>query len=415
MSSKCPLNKKMRDDVIDYTQARSMLLERVSPVGTERVSLADCAGRILAEGLVAGEDVPPFDRSPYDGYALLSADTSGIDEDHPVTLEILEEVTAGHVGRCVVTPGKAVKVLTGAPLPEGADAIVPFEETRFTERTVTLLRPVKSGSNIIRTGEDVKAGSLLASAGTVIDSGLAATLAGQDIAVPSVYHVPRVGIISTGSELIEPGLPLEPGRIYNTNRYSLTAALTRDSAAPVFIGSADDDADAIAALIEEGLTCCDALVLTGGVSVGDYDLTPAAMQKCGVEILFRGVAIKPGMACCYGMAGQKPVMALSGNPASSMTNYYALACTAVRKLTGRADYMPAEIEMILSGDFAKSSRQTRLLRGKLEIVNGRATLRLPWNQGNVVISSLIGCDAMAIVPAGTGPVPAGTMLKGFVL
>ena len=415
MSSKCPLNKKMKDDVMDYLKARSLLLARVGPIGVEQVPLADCAGRILAEGLAAREDVPPFDRSPYDGYALLSSDTSGIDEDHAVTLEILEEVAAGHVGHCVVTSGKAVKVLTGAPLPEGADAIVPFEETRFTERTVTLFGPVKSGSNVIRIGEDVKAGTMLAAAGTVIDSGLAATLAGQGIAAPSVFHVPQVGIVSTGSELIEPGYPLEPGRIYNTNRYALAAALARDNAAPEFIGSAGDDADAIAALIEKGLTRCDALVLTGGVSVGDYDLTPDAMEKCGVDILFRGLAMKPGMACCYGMAGRKPVMALSGNPASAMTNYYAVARPAVRKLTGLADYMPPEIEMSLSGGFHKNSRQTRLLRGKLEIVEGRATLRLPGDQGNVVISSLIGCDAFAIVPAGTGPLPAGTMLKGFLL
>lgn len=405
----------MTGDIMDYEQARTMLLTRINPVSTERVPLDACTGRVLAEALVAAEDVPPFDRSPYDGYALRAADTAGIGADHAVTLRILEEVPAGHVGSCTITPGTAVKVLTGSPLPSGADAFVPFEETRFTERTVTLYKPVNPGDNVICAGDDVKAGSLLAAVGTSIDSGLAATLAGQGIALPAVFRTPKVGIIATGSELIEPGHPLEPGMIYNTTRYALAAALARDGAEPAFIGSAGDDVDAIATLIMNGLRRSDALVLTGGVSVGDYDMTPAAMEKCGAEILFRGVALKPGMACCYGMVEDKPVMALSGNPASAMTNYYAVARSAVKKLAGQADYLPREIDVTLCEGFGKNNRYPRLLRGKLEIVEGRATLRLPGHQGNVAISSMIGCDAMAVVPAGAGPVAPETKLKGFFL
>lgn len=405
----------MRSDFMDYTHARDLLLARVRPLDSEQIPLAACSGRVLAEALTAAEDVPPFDRSPYDGYALRAADTAGIDGAHPVTLEIIEEIPAGRVGRRAVTPGTAAKVLTGSPLPEGADAIVPFEDTRFTGETVTLFQPVTSGSNVIRAGEDVRAGDLLAAAGTPIDSGLAATLAGQGVARPEVFRVPRVGVISTGSELVEPGRPLSPGRIYNTSRYALGSALQRDGAEPVFIGSADDDADAIAALIRSGLDRCDALVLTGGVSVGDYDLTPDAMERCGVENLFRGVALKPGMACCYGMADAKPVMALSGNPASAMTNYYAIARPAVKRLCGLRDILPRVVELTLATPFEKKSRATRLLRGVLEIDGGRAMLRLPGDQGNVVVSSLIGCDAIAEVPAGSGPLPVGTILKGFLL
>ena len=258
----------MTGDIMDYEQARAMLLTRINPVSAERVPLDACAGRVLAEALVAAEDVPPFDRSPYDGYALRAADTAGIGADHAVTLRILEEVPAGHVGCCTITPGTAVKVLTGSPLPSGADAIVPFEETRFTERTVTLYKPVNPGDNVIRAGEDVKAGSLLAAVGTLIDSGLAATLAGQGIALPAVFRTPKVGIVATGSELVEPGHPLEPGMIYNTSRYALAAALVRDGTEPAFIGAAGDDVDAIAALILKGLGRSDALVLTGASQWG---------------------------------------------------------------------------------------------------------------------------------------------------
>ena len=405
----------MSREVLGYREARQLLLDRVAPVGTEAVPLAACAGRVLAEMLSAASDVPPFDRSPYDGYALRAADTGGIGPDRPVTLTILEEVPAGCVGTRAVTPGTAVKVLTGSPLPEGADAIVPFEDTCFTDRTVTLFAPVKPGSNVVRAGEDVKAGALLAEAGTAIDSGLMATLAGQNAPCPRVFRRPTVGIVSTGTELTEPGEPLEPGHIYNTSRYALDAALRDIGAQPAFIGSAGDDAAAIEALLREGLERCDALVVTGGVSVGDYDLTPDAMLGAGVEVLFRGVALKPGMACCYGMAGGKPVMGLSGNPASAMTNFYAVAAPALKRLCGLRDCLPREVALKLADGFSKKSRGTRLLRGRLDLSTGEALLRLPKDQGNVVISSLIGCDAMAEVPAGSGPLAAGTALKGFLL
>ena len=405
----------MNRDVLSFVEARDALLERVVPIGAEEIALESCAGRVLAQALVAAADVPPFDRSPYDGYALRAADTAGVDADHPVTLRILEEVPAGFVGKRAVTPGTAVKVLTGSPLPDGADAIVPFEDTRFTEEEVTLFHPVKPDSTVVRAGEDVRRGTPLAAQGTRVDSGLIGTLAGQNVTRPWVFRVPKVGIVSTGSELVEPGNPLPPGKIYNTSRFALAAALRDLGTDPAFIGCAGDDASVIATLIREGLSRCDALVLTGGVSVGDYDLTPDAMARSGVEILFRGVALKPGMACCYGMYGNKPVIALSGNPASAMTNFYAVACPAIKRLCGRADCLPEEIEIRLMNGFNKKSKGTRLLRGKLVIANGEALLRLPKDQGNVVLSSLVGCDAMAVVPAGSGPLEAGTKLKGFLL
>ena len=398
-----------------FAAARDLLLSRVRPVGSHRIPLENCAGRVLAEDLVAGADVPPFDRSPYDGYALRAADTANAGRDLPVTLSILEEVPAGFVGRCTLTPGTAVKVLTGSPLPEGADAIVPFEDTEFTADTVTVFRPVPMGSNIVRTGEDVRRGTRLAAAGTRIDAGLIGSLAAQNKTCPQVYDVPRVGIISTGAELTEPGQPLLPGMIYNTSRFAFAAALRTEGMEPVCLGTAGDDEEEIATLIREGLSRCDALLLTGGVSVGDYDRTPEAMERCGCEILFRGVDLKPGMACCYGMAGNRPVCALSGNPASAMTNYYAVSLPALRRLCGLSACRPEEIALTLGDPFDKKSRGTRLLRGRLELGSGQAVLRLPPDQGNVVLSSLIGCDAMGIVPAGSGPLPAGTVLKGFRL
>lgn len=400
---------------ITYSEARDWLLQIAKPVATEKVQLAKCSGRILGQNLIAADNVPPFDRSPYDGYAFRSIDTKDASKEHPVTLKLLEEIAAGDVSRFPVTEGCAVKVLTGASIPEGADAVTKFELTEFTEESVTIFEPSKSGSNIVRTGEDVKIGDVLAEKGMQIDPGLMGTLASQNASTPLVYRIPKVGIISTGSELCEVGEELEPGKIYNSNQYMLSNALHRIGCEPVILGSVKDSAEEICELILKGLEEYDALILTGGVSVGDYDLTPEAMEMAGVELLFRGVALKPGMACAYGRKDGKLVCGLSGNPASSITNFYAVACPAIKKLCGCKDCLPKEIKVKLKEGFKKRSPGTRILRGTLDFSDGSVKMSIPKEQGNVVLSSTIGCDVMAIVPAGSGPLPADTELGGFLI
>lgn len=400
---------------MDYLAARDLLLSRISPVGTEETALLDCAGRVLARELTAAADVPAFDRSPYDGYAFRAADVAAATREAPVTLRILEEVPAGAVPTKAVAAGTATKVLTGAPVPEGADAVINFEVTEFTAEAVTLFAPVKPGSNIVRRGEDVKRGAVLLCAGQVVDAGAAGVLAAQGVARPEVYRVPKVAILSTGSELVEADKEAGPDMIRNSNAYTLAAALKQNGFAPVYLGIAGDSAEAIEALLREGLETCDAVVCTGGVSVGDYDLTPDAMERAGVELLFRGVSLKPGMACAYGVKDGKPVCGLSGNPASSMTNFYAVALPALKKLAGREDAAPPEITVKLQTAFPKPSRGTRLLRGRLDLTGGAAEMALSAEQGNVALSSTVGNNVMAVVPAGSGPLPAGTELKGFLI
>lgn len=401
--------------IISHIEARSRMLERVCPVDTEEVPLSRLSGRILAQNVTARESIPPFDRSPYDGYAFRSEDTAQASQEAPVTLRILEEIPAGSVSHCPVTAGCAVKVLTGAPIPQGADAVIKFERTEFTAETVTIFSPCKSGSNIVRAGEDVHAGDPLAKAGTVIDAGLLGTLASQNIPATPVYRVPKIGIISTGSELVEVGSPRIPGKIYDSNRYMLCAAVSNLGLEPVLIGQAADNVPDILACIQQGLAQCDGLLLTGGVSVGDYDLTPDAMEQAGVEILFRGVDMKPGMACAYGVWEGKPICALSGNPASAITNFHTIAAPVLRRLSGQSSCVPKEISVKLADGFRKKSPGTRFLRGILDLSDGTVRMRLPGGQGNVVLSSTIGCNVMAIVPAGSGPLPEGTELKGFLI
>ena len=398
-----------------YQEARDILLNAVNPVEMERLPLALCADRILAQDLIADNDVPPFDRSPFDGYVLRAADTLGASKENPVTLKVVEEIPASSVPKHTLGRGEASRIMTGAPIPAGGDAVIPFERTEFTDSTVKLFKPLRAGENIVTKGEDIRRGTLLAPCGQRIDAGLMGSLAGQNIAEPQVYCRPRIGILSTGSELIELGHDLAPGMIHDTNRYSLTAIISRLGAEPVLYGSVPDRVEAIAEAMERALSECDALITTGGVSVGDYDLTPQAMQRIGADILAHGVDLKPGMACCYAARGNKLLCGLSGNPASSITNFYVVVLPALRRLCGRRDCQTREFPVALAERFGKPSPANRLLRGFSDFSGGTVRLRLSCGQGNVMISSLIGCDLAAIVPAGSGPQEAGTVLQGFFL
>lgn len=401
---------------MEYRAAREYLLERIQPIGwRERVPLLEADGRILAESVTAVGDVPPFDRSPFDGYAFRAADTGNASPEHPVTLNILEEVPAGSMWSREVTAGTATKILTGAPVPPGADAVTKYEDTVFTPETVTIFQQFSSGDNVIPQGEDVQKGQLLAEAGTVIDSALLGTLAAQGVTEPLVYGIPKVGIITTGSELAEPGEALTGGKIVNTNRYTFLAAVRHGGCTPVVIGAPGDDPDAIAAAMDQALKECDLVVTTGGVSVGDYDFTPDAMERAGAEILIRTLQLKPGGASAYGIRDGKLICGLSGNPASALTNYYAVVLPLLRKLRGLAEPHLTEIPVVLAEDFRKKSPKTRLIRGVLDLTGGTAKMHVSKGQGNGVLHSLIGCDLLAEIPGGSPRLAAGTRLNAYLI
>ena len=398
---------------IDYKAARELLLNYVNPMPTERIPLEaqGLVGAVLAEDVSASENVPPFDRSPYDGYAFRAADTAG---ENPVTLRILEEIPAGSMWTREITPGTAAKILTGAPIPPGADAVVKYEETEFTADTVTVFAVFSPGENVVPMGEDVRVGDILAQKGTVIDPALVGVLAAQHITRPLVYRAPRAAVITTGSELASAEEALSGGRIVNTNIHTFRCEAEKLGCV-CQTGTVGDDPDAIAAAIEGALQTCDFVITTGGVSVGDYDYTPDAMERAGVRLLVRSVALKPGGACCYGIKDGKLVCALSGNPASALTNYYAVALAALRKLCGYKEPHLTEIPVVLSEGFAKKSPKTRLIRGTLELVSGTAKMRVTHAQGNGVLHSLVGCDLLAEIPAGSGRLPAGTVLTAYLI
>ena len=400
---------------VSFERARAIMLEHCGIAAPESISLNQALGRVLAENLSAINDVPPFARSPYDGYAFRAVDSQGASRDRPVVLRVLETIAAGFSPQCEILPGTAAKIMTGAPIPEGADTVVMYETTEFDDESVTIFSSSTPGSDIVPAGEDVKAGTLIARRGDRIDPALAGSLASQGLVELPVFKKPRPGIISTGNEVVEADQPISGGAIRNSNRHTLEAACTLLGTEPLYLGRAGDRAEDIAALMAKGLENCDILFTSGGVSVGDYDFTPAALELLGAETLVRGVRIKPGGACAYGLKEGKLIFGLSGNPSSAMVNFYAVALPCLRKLCGCNRLIPEKIKVCLTDGFNKASRNTRIITGKLDLADGTVRMKVPPIQGNAILRGLIGCDVMAVIPPESPPIKPGTFLDAYLL
>ena len=397
----------------DHKTAADLLVSYVNTVGTEEKDIDELYGRILAEDITAPESVPCFERSPYDGYAFKAEDTVNACEGSPVVLKVTESIRAGEVAGNRVINGTAIRLMTGAMIPDGADAVCMYEDTEYTDTTVVLKRRYDPGSNIIRPGEDIREGTFIAGRGTKADAGLMGTLAALGIVKVKVYRKPVAGIISTGDELVDAHLTPPGGKIRNSNRYTISAAMKSIGYDTVYLGHAQDSTEDTKRLILKGQSECDVIISTGGVSAGDYDLVPEAMSEAGYEIPVRGVGMKPGMACAYGIANGKLMLALSGNPASSLTNLQCICYPALKKLAGYREYEHRLISMKLKEDCPKAGKGTRFIRGHIEYEAGEVYLSASSEQGNVVISSAIGCNAYGILSDMKAPVMKGTVIKGF--
>jgi molybdopterin molybdotransferase len=374
---------------------------------TEILSLYDAYGRVLAEDITAASDIPPFDRSPYDGYALISADTANA----PVTLKVLEEVSAGNVPSVTVISGTAVKILTGAPVPEGADAVVKYEDTDFTAESVTMLKAVLPG-DIVPKGEDVRAGTVIARRGDEITPSVAGNMAAQGIERLSVYKRPRIGIISTGNELINSG----KGAIHDTNRVTLEAAIKRIGANPVFLGTAGDKYSEIERLIDFKRT--DMIISTGGMGKSDHDFTLSAFENCGARLKIRNLDFRPGGAFAYLELERHgtaiPCVCLAGNPAAAMVTFFAMAQPCIRKLCGSADWRNERVKAALTEGYGKSSPAARLIVGAINISSGKVMFQCS-ERGKGSVSSFDGANALAIVPKGSPELDAGTEVDAYLI
>ncbi len=395
-------------------EARERVLARFQPLLAESIPLTEALGRVLAEDALAQTSSPPFANSAMDGYALRSADTRGATTAAPVRLRLVGEVPAGSVYPGVVAAGEAVRILTGAPLPDGADAALQQELTEVADGWVTISAAVAAGTNVRHAGEDARPGMLLARAGTEIGPAEIALLAALGVSPVRVTRRPRVAILATGDELVPVGQPLQPGQIYNSNTPYLIAAVTRAGAEPVALGIAPDREDELRAMLAQTRQGYDLILTSGGVSVGDYDLVKQMLSEQGAMEFWR-VRMRPGKPLAFGALGETPLLGLPGNPVSAAVTFELFGRPAIRRMLGAAQVERPLIDVVLEGEEQRRADRRHFVRVRLASRGGTLIARATGEQESHLISSLQGATALLIVPEGEGVIRSGEVAQALLL
>jgi molybdopterin molybdotransferase len=396
-------------DLISVEDARARMLSQILVLGDELADLTDIRGQVLAEDVAAVEDIPPFPNSAMDGYAVRAADIVGASPARPVALRVVAEMAAGAVAARAIGPGEAARIMTGAMLPQGADAVVMIEETDGGREKVAIRRAARAGENVRPQGEGLRAGELALPRGTVIGPphmGLLAMLGRTRV---RVIRRPRVALFSTGDELVPPESRPGPGQIRDSNRVGLSGQVAELGAIPLDLGLAGDDAEQIRALIGRGLEEADCLVTSGGVSVGDVDLTKRVLAEFGPIAALR-VAMKPGMPQAFGLAGGKPVFGLPGNPVSAMIVCDQFVRPALRKMAGRTELLRPRLWAAAAEPLTKPAGKTHFLRAIVETRGDRLTARLTGPQGSGILRSMVLANALVILEREVTAVAAGELV-----
>jgi molybdopterin molybdotransferase len=379
---------------ISIEAARHAVLEHATRLEAEEVALEDALQRVLAEDAVAPDDLPPFSSSGMDGFAVLAADT----REPPARLRVVGEARAGALTDAAVEPGTAIRVSTGAQMPAGADAVVRQEITEAGEDEVVVLEAVAPGNDVRYAGEDIPAGATILHAGTLLGAAEIGGLAAVNIARPAVVRRPRVALVSTGDELVEPGRELRPGEIRDANGPALTAAVRAAGAEVVSNLRVGDDRAATVATLEEALRGADVVATIGGVSVGPHDHVRPALESLGARQVFCRVSLKPGgQVCFYIAAGGTLVFALPGNPASALTAFRVLVVPALYALLGRSQNLHTA-RGVAAVDLPGTIGRTSVIRCSAEMRDDGWHVTPNGDQRSHILTSMLGLPALALVP-----------------
>ena len=375
-----------------FEVARSMILSSVSPLGVERVELMAALGRVVAEDVAAPWDMPLYDNSAMDGFAVRADDcrVGG-------TLRVTGYIPAGGAVTPAIEPGCAVRIMTGAPLPPGCDAVVPIEETESTDDAVLLREGVKRPQHIRFRGEDVRSGDTVVSAGTILRPPEISMLASFGKAIVPVHRRARVAILSTGDELIELGEQPVSGKIINSNALSLAAAVREIGSEPVLLGIARDSRESHREKMVEGLKA-DALITSAGVSAGDRDLVRDCLAELGVSQLFWKVDIKPGGPVAFGMKEGKPVFSLPGNPVSTMITFEELVRPALLRMMGHRRVIKPYVQATLRAEVRKKAGKVHFLRVRIEAENGKYWAISAGDQNTGILGTMLRANGIAVLP-----------------
>lgn len=385
----------------------------------EFVPLIQAYGRFLAEDIAADEDVPAFNRSPYDGYAIRSIDSKEASSDNLVTFKVVGEIGAGYIFDEEVGYLEAVRIMTGAPIPKGSDAVVMLELTQTFEENnqmfMSIKRSFESGTNISYKGEDVQKGEILLEKGRYINPGVVALLATFGYDQVPVFRKPIVGVIATGSELLEPSESLQPGKIRNSNAYMIMAQIERAGATVKYYGKLSDDLNLCIDVVKKALQEVDILITTGGVSVGDYDYLPAIYEAIDANVMFNKVAMRPGSVTTVAARGGKVLFGLSGNPSACYVGFELFVRPIIRTAFGnRQPHLRRELA-ILGADFTKANPFTRFVRANLSYENGQLVAVPSGFDKSSAVSSLADANAFIVLPGGSRGYEKGMQVAVLLL
>jgi len=413
--------------MISVEQALEKILSHTDVLEEEPRPILDAMGQVLAEDIYSTIDIPPLDNSAMDGYAVRSEDTCGASRESPRFLRVIDTVMAGSISEYEVKPGTAVRIMTGAPLPKGADAVVRFEDTDETEREegsaeTGILLQVEPGADVRHAGEDIAKGSKVLGEGTVIRPPEVGALASLGRSKVMVIRRPTVAILVTGAELVDVNQPLPVGKIYNSNTYSIAALVRHYGGIPKILGVALDSEDALVSGLHQGLDA-DMLVTTGGVSMGDYDVVKDVLAKQG-EVVFWKVRMKPGKPVAFGrikgvdkggVARNVLHLGLPGNPVSAMITFELFARPAILKMMGKKNLAKPVIEAVIEAPIVNEDGRRIFARAIVEKRGGQYVARLTGPQGSGILTSMTLANGLVIVPEDKTRVEKGDIVQVMIL
>lgn len=397
--------------LLTLEEARKTIREHfeAKPLGVEEVPILKAFGRVLAEDATAALDVPPFNRSTVDGYAIRAEDTFGAEENRPVKLKLCGTVSVGEMPKISVNKGEAAEIMTGAPIPLGADAVVMAEDTELRNGEVYVYSAVAKDENVMKAGSDIKRGETVVERGQLLGAREIGAIAALGIAKIKVYRVPRVAVLSTGAEVAEPGKPLPSGKIYDINAYSLSAAVTESGGEPIFLGVFPDDPAELEKALKRALEQADLVITSGGVSVGPKDVVPKTLSTLGKPgLIVCGIAIKPGKPTTVALVEGKPIFSLPGHPASALLIYHLLVRPVVEKLAGRKMEKAYEVKALASTRmFPARGRRTFIMVKIREDASNRFIAEPVPTGLSGAITTLLRADGFVEIPENQQFVDAG--------
>lgn len=392
---------------IPVKEAIQRIVKQQSTMPSQKVSLENSLGHILAEDIVATYDIPRFDKSPYDGFAIRSIDSQGASGQQRIEFEVIDHIGAGSVSNKVVGEHEAVRIMTGAQIPEGADAVVMFEQTIELGDTFSIRKPFTKNENISLKGEETTTGDIVLKKGQVINPGAIAVLATYGYTEVQVIKQPSVAVIATGSELLDVSDPLENGKIRNSNGPMIRSLAEKLGLEVGIYKTQKDDLESGIQIVKEAMSNHDIVITTGGVSVGDFDYLPEIYKAVNAEVLFNKVAMRPGSVTTVAFANGKYLFGLSGNPSACFTGFELFVKPAVKHMCGALEVFPQVIKATLMEDFSKANPFTRFIRAKATLTSAGATV-VPsgFNKSGAVVA-IAHANCMIMLPSGTRGFKAG--------